>query len=503
MQKLAIEYFLDTRLKFPDKTAIVEGEQSITFYDLWTNSLSLAYWIISEFRWVKMPVVVHLPKSIDAVIAMLAIQLSGNIYVPLDIDSPKKRKNKIMDSLGNFRVLEKKCGHFTLADQVLIDLEVNVDVPLKEKTVNETLSLRNSIDPLYIIHTSGTTGIPKGVTIANHSVIDYIDWAIETYKVTDAEIIGNQAPLFFDNSVLDLYLTFAKGCTLHLLAKDVLRFPADFGKYFTTHKINFIFFVPSVLGNLTALNIFDSYDLTCIKKILFAGEPMPLSTLKILRDKLPDTLLSNLYGPTEITVDAIYWVFGDEVESLTFVPLGVPCSNHRIIFLDENEQPVTADDEIAEICVSGPGVALGYWNNLKSTNRVFIANPEPSTSGEIIYKTGDMGYKSEKDGLIYMAGRKDNQFKYQGYRIESGEIENALNSLDLIKQSYVIYESDKKLILAFYVPHQTGESSPPFRRLLVDLLPRYMIPHRFFPLDQLPLTSNGKIDREKLRQEYF
>ena len=113
-----------------------------------------------------------------------------------------------------------------------------------ENSVLEKLSARKSDDPLYIIFTSGTTGIPKGVTISNASVIDYIDWAIETYAVTEVEVIGSQAPLFFDNSVLDLYLTFAQGCTLHLLSRDVLRFPGEFGAYISTHKVNFIFFCP-------------------------------------------------------------------------------------------------------------------------------------------------------------------------------------------------------------------------------------------------------------------
>ena len=228
-----------------------------------------------------------------------------------------------------------------------------------ESSVLQKLSTRKPEDPLYIMFTSGTTGTPKGVTISNASVIDYIDWAIETYKISEAEIIGNQAPLFFDNSVLDLYLTFAKGCTLHLLSKDVLRFPAEFGTYISTHNINFIFFVPSLLSNLVALEIFDSYDLSCLKKILFAGEAMPLKTLKLLKSGFPSALFSNLYGPTEVTVDAIYWIFDDKIENLEEIPLGKPCTNHRVLFLNEQEKQVTAQDEVAEICIIGAGVALG------------------------------------------------------------------------------------------------------------------------------------------------
>jgi D-alanine--poly(phosphoribitol) ligase subunit 1 len=495
MQKLAIEYLQNTKNKFPEKTALVDEGQEITFIQLWNTSLALAYWINTEFKITNQPICVNLPKSINAVIALLAIQLSGNIYVPLDIETPLNRKNKILTALGSDRVLDQVGDNFRLAGKIF--LNAWHDMLGIEKFVQKNLSERKSEDALYIIFTSGTTGTPKGVTISNASVIDYIDWAIETYKISEKEVIGNQAPLFFDNSVLDLYLTLAKGCTLHLLPKDALRFPADFGAYVSSHKINFIFFVPSLLSNLVAFKVFENNELSCLKKILFAGEAMPLNTLKLLRSGFPSALLSNLYGPTEITVDAIYWIFDGDIESLDEVPLGKPCANHHVLFLDEEERLITSANEIAEICIAGPGVALGYWNDPTTTGEVFISNPERKSHDEIIYKTGDLGYRSSKDGLIYMTGRKDNQFKHNGYRIEAGEIENALNPFVL--QSCVLYDSQKKRIMAFYTADEP-ESSPPFRNLLSGILPQYMIPHSFHKLDQLPTTPNGKVDLTTLRQ---
>ena len=489
MQTLAIEYLQKTKDTFPEKTAIIDNGQEITFKELWRNSLSLAYWINDEFNIINQPISLNLPKSIDAVIALLAIQLSGNIYVPLDIETPSKRKSKILQTLGSDRMIEYISGQFSLAGKSFSKTYTD-DM---ENSVLKKLSRRKSSDPLYIIFTSGTTGTPKGVTISNASVIDYIDWAIEAYAITEAEVIGNQAPLFFDNSVLDLYLTFAKGCTLHLLSIDTLRFPADFGSYITTYKINFIFFVPSIITNLVALKIFKDYDLTCLKKILFAGEVMPLNTLKLLKSNLPGALLSNLYGPTEITVDAIYWIFGENIESLEEVPLGKPCANHHILFMDARGNLVAEDDEVAEICIAGPGVAMGYWNDPETTRQAFISNPEKQD--EIIYKSGDMGYRSSRDGLIYMTGRKDNQFKHSGYRIEAGEIENAMSPFVL--QSCVLYDHEKKRILAFYSADKP-QTLPSFRSLLSETLPKYMIPHSFHKLNQFPTTPNGKIDRKTL-----
>jgi D-alanine--poly(phosphoribitol) ligase subunit 1 len=494
MQKLAIEYLLKTKDLFPNKIAIVDGEQSITFFELWRKSLALAYWVSTEFQITNQPISVNLQKSIDAIVALLAIQLTGNIYVPLDIDTPLKRKEKILKTLGSNWVLEHKADEFTLAGKSFSFTHDNDDPETKDFILKK-LSTRKSDDPLYIIFTSGTTGTPKGVTISNASVIDYIDWAVKIYNVSEKEIIGNQAPLFFDNSVLDLYLTFSKGCTLHLLSKDILRFPAGFGNYASSNKINFIFFVPSLLSNFVVLKTFKDYDLTCLKKVLFAGEAMPLNTLKAIREELPDALLSNLYGPTEITVDAIYWIFERNMNDLEHVPLGIPCENHQIIFLDDNKKVITCDDEIAEICVAGPGVALGYWNDTETTQRAFI--PEPENQNKIIYKTGDLGYRSSKDGLIYMTGRKDHQFKHLGYRIEPGEIENAINQLEGIQQSCVIYDSRKKWIQAFYTVDR-NESPPAFPNLLADLLPQHMIPHSFFQLEKFSMTSNGKIDRNAI-----
>jgi D-alanine--poly(phosphoribitol) ligase subunit 1 len=494
MQKLAIEYLQKTKDRFPQKIAVVDGRQRITFLELWKNSIALAYWINREFKITNQPITVNISKSIDTIIAFLAIQLSNNIYVPTDVEAPQDRNERILKSLKSDFVFKKKSGQLQLNRKTYDPPENFSDHPSLEAEVLNKLSSRNADDPLYIIFTSGTSGTPKGVTISNASVIDYIDWAVETYKISETEIIGNQAPFFFDNSVLDLHLMLAKGSTLHLLPKDALRFPDTFRNYISENEINFIFFVPSVLNNLIALKALQGSELTCLKKVLFAGEPMPINTLKSLRKGLPGALLSNLYGPTEITVDAIYWIFGDEINNLENVPLGIPCNNHNILFLDENDKFVVNENETAEICVAGPGVALGYWNEPELTRQAFI--PDPKKQGQFIYKTGDLGYVSSKDGLIYMTGRKDDQFKYLGYRIEPGEIENALNRLDGIQQSCVFYDSHHKRIVAFYTAQQKNLPIS-FKEILSNMLPIYMIPHNYHLVDRFPMNQSGKIDRKK------
>ena len=356
---------------------------------------------------------------------------------------------------------------------------------------------RCGLDPLYVIFTSGSTGVPKGVTIANASVIDYIDWARRTYNVTETEVIGGQAPFYFDNSVLDLYLTFACGATLHLLDREQFLFLPSLIDYLRDHRIDFIFFVPSVLSNLAALKLLDDGPLPELRKVLFAGEAMPPSTLKYLREKLPHALLSNLYGPTEITVDCIYWIFGDVIDEQAPVPLGVPCENSQIVFLSDEGRLVGEPDTVAEICVGGIGVALGYWNDPERTRSVFIQNPEHDRYRQLIYRTGDLGYRSSKDGLIHMVGRKDDQIKHLGHRIEPGEIVSALNRVPGVVQSSVQYDAEKKAIVAFYCAAGGGEVRG-LRQALSAALPPYMIPREFLPVDGIPFTPAGKVDRAAL-----
>ncbi len=463
----------------------------------------MAHWLKSRHPFQNRPIVIDLPKSIDAIITLLAVQLTGNIYVPIDSDSPPKRRQSIYQTLGPCLTAKKIRGQIAFEEE---PFEFPQDISeanfsFIESELLEKLAERVNSDPLYIIFTSGTTGQPKGVAISNANVIDYIDWSVGAYQVTEQEVIGSQAPLFFDNSTLDLYLMFKTGATLKLIPKETLGFPSLLGECLEKEKISFIFWVPSLLANLVKFDTFSAYDLSHLNKILFAGEAMPLGILKSLRASFPKALLSNLYGPTEITVDAIYWIFGDELEDLKATPLGIPCTNHRIIFLDESGHPIKENDTIGEICVVGAGVGLGYWNDAERSDRVFIQNPEHDLYKERVYKTGDLGYRSGDDGLIYMVGRNDDQFKHSGYRIESGEIEVALEQMEDIAQCCVIYDKEKQEILAFYTTTSNNDA-PPSRKAMAELLPPYMFPRRFIFLEKFPTTANGKKDRATLWDEY-
>lgn len=495
MKKLAIEYLLATKDRWPGKTAVVDQGKAISFSELWRRGVELGQALKVTTRQWNAPVVIDIDKAIEAIVAMVGVQISGNIYVPFDVETPKERRKRVLDALGPHFVLEWSEGGYRLGGEPIGPGPDSF--PAMEASLLAGLKARTNLDPVYVTFTSGSTGVPKGVTIANASVIDYIDWARKTYGISEKEVIGSQAPFYFDNSVLDLYLTFASGCTLHLLPKDCFVFLPMLLDYLKDHAVSFIFFVPSLLSNIAALNLLDGYPLPDLHKILFAGEAMPPSTLAYLRGKLPHALLSNLYGPTEATVDCIYWIFGSVIDGRAAVPLGVPCENTEILFLDAENRIVEEPDTSAEICVGGVGVSLGYWNDAEKTQAAFIQNPRQNAYREIIYKTGDLGYRSSKDGLIYTTGRKDDQIKHLGNRIELGEVQSALNRVPGIVQSSVEYDYEKKAIVAFYCAGGGGEIAK-LREILSSDLPAYMLPREFIRVETIPFTSSGKVDREAL-----
>ncbi len=503
MQSLAIEYLYHSSLRHSEKTAIYHDGKEITFGELWSQALLLADVLKTLFGSDSAPVAISIPKSIHAVKAISAVQLAGYVFVPVDTNVPPARREIMLKELGEHHLIEYAEGGFTV-DGREIALKANggpEETSGLEKSLMGSLAGRASGEPLYVMFTSGTTGVPKGVTVSNLSVINYIEWAADTYDVNHEEVIGNQSPLFFDHFIFDMYMTFARGCSLHIIPEKFYRFPGTLVDYLIENRVTLTFFVPSVYTHLVALNLLDCSKELSLKKLLFAGEPMPLKILKKLRELFPDALLTNLYGPTEATVDATYWIFGDELGGLEKVPIGQPCRNVKIIILDDNGRPIYEKDKTGEICIGGLGVSPGYWNNPELTKEKFIQNPEHSYYRDIFYRSGDLGYLSSGDGLLYLVGRKDHQFKHLGQRIEPGDVENALLKAEFVETCSVQYDAENSEIVAFFsasAPVASGE----LRRHLASALPNYMIPRRYVQLETFPLTANKKIDRKMLWASY-
>lgn len=502
MKNSVLQYLQQTVKQFPNKTAIVDLENSITFLELHRKALQISNEIIQEYSVFKKPILVYVPKSIASIVCFMGILYSGNFYTPTDVTFPFEKVKGIIKKLEPSLYLSDTKNRITLIQNGIAEENIiNIDNLTSQYPPNCQDMLENIIDTdiAYALFTSGSTGVPKGVVVTNRSIIDYIDWARDCYKIDENHIIGNQAPFYFDNSTLDIYLMLSTGATLHIIPSIYYAFPAKLIKYIVEQNINTVFWVPSVLINIANYKLLDSINCSCLKKILFAGEVMPNKQLNYWRTKLPNALYSNLYGPTEITVDCTYYIVDREFKDEESLPIGIPCRNSDVIVLDCNNNQVIDENTLGELCVRGSSLAMGYWNDWEKTEEVFVQNPLNPFYPEKIYRTGDLVYYNERRELVF-AGRKDFQIKHSGYRIELGEIESAAMGKEEISVVCAAYHKRKKQIALFY---QGDIEEEKLKDYLLTIIPKYMVPTIYYELKRFPYNDNGKIDRKKLEQQYL
>lgn len=491
---------------YPSKVAVEDTKELYTYEQLRNRSLCVANALDENIT--NQPIVLFLPKNIDAIASIFGILYSGNFYSPLDEKTPKERLKTILIQLNAPFIITTHTLRKQIQD-ALNETELNTKIICIEDVSDAPTPSHSSCtarcgqvvdtDPIYVIHTSGSTGTPKGVVISHRSVHDYIVWAENCYKVDQSEILGNQAPLCFDNSTLDLYLAIKTGATLNLIPEYLFSFPLRLVEYLTEKRISFIFWVPTALGSVEKANSLSHCKSPHLNKILFAGEVMPPRWLNYWISHYPNALFSNLYGPTEITVDCTYYIIDRRFEDGESIPIGKARSNCEVLILNEANK-VTKLKEIGEILVRGSLLGLGYWNDPESTSKSFVQNPLHSNYPDKVYRTGDLGYWNDQGEIIFI-GRKDTQIKRNGYRIDLGEIESAALKIQSITNVCVLYEAQTNKIALFY---ETSDQEITHQSLLTALrsyVPKYMIPDLCSQLDKLPLNTSGKVDRKQLQTE--
>ena len=499
MIRNVIEYLRDSVIKYPDKIAFEDDKKSVTFAELERQSKKIASKIIAVCGDIKnKPIAVYMEKSVDCLVAFMGIAYSGNFYSPLDIKSPADRLQRIVDVLDPTAILYlDRPVEFADADTPQISQKEIDDCPIRDGIENRIKKILD-IDPLYVLFTSGSTGTPKGVVISHRGVIDYTEWLKDKFDFDENTIFGNQAPFYFDNSILDIYSTLKNGSTLEIIPESKFIMPGQVLSYMNEKKVNTIFWVPSALVGVANSKAIDSVRLEHIQKVLFCGEVMPTRQLNIWRKHYPNALYANLYGPTEITDVCTYYVVEREFEDDEPLPIGRACENMEVLILNENDK-IAEDGEKGELCVRGSGVALGYYDNKEKTEAAFIQNPLNSYYEDRIYRTGDLVRLNQLGEIIYL-GRKDFQIKHQGHRIELGEIETATASIDGVLQCCAIYDDIKKRIMLHCVTDGDINEKAIYRSLQ-NKLPRYMLPSSIYIRDNMPLNLNGKIDRLTLIRE--
>jgi len=498
MKRNITEYIKNTASRLPEKVAIKDIKGEISFAQLMNAGKMIATRLL-VLQSNRKPVAVFMPKSKEAIISFLGICYSGNFYVPLDVKSPESRLMSILQLLKSDIVItdrEHVNALRSFFSKEIIVLEETLENGVIDECLIETIQEGMiDLDPVYSIFTSGSTGIPKGVVISHRGVIDYIDWAVSTFLIDETTVIGNQAPFYFDNSTLDIYLMLATGAKLVLIPEEDYVFSSRLIDSLNENRVTFIFWVPFVLINIANLAIFNSKKPEYLRDVFFAGEVMPNKHLNYWRKQLPHCRFANLYGPTEITVDCTYYIveraFSDE-ESL---PIGFPCRNSDVLILTEKNE-MAGLEELGELCVRGSSLALGYYNDWERTQKVFVQNPLNPYYPEMIYRTGDLVFRNRLNEIIFV-GRKDSQIKHHGYRIELGEIEIAALGTNQIDVCSVLYDTNNKQIVLFYEASEDLTMGD-FRKSMLRLIPKYMLPSKLIKIDGWPVNANGKINRLEL-----
>ena len=514
--KNILQYFEETCKKFPDNIAVADESSSVTFDDLKIRSQQTGTMIASGLKKHSVPVAIYIDKSPALVEAMLSVLYSGNFYVVLDTQMPLERVRRIfetlqpaailtdksyidkVESINNFKNSDDGNGehigtNFTETKTFYIEDSASTEIDIK--LLSRLRSHMTERDPAYILYTSGSTGQPKGTVISHRALIAYGDWFIHAFDINEKTIFGSQTPLYFSMSVSDLYAALRTGATYQIIPKKYFSFPMQLIEYLNTYKVNTIYWVPSALNIVANWDTFAYIKPEYLKKVLFAGEVMPVKQLNYWRTALPDVLYANLFGPTETTDICSYYVVNRTFSDEETLPIGVACDNCNLIIVDENGK----ESDSGELLARGPFLADGYYRNPEKTAEVFVQNPLNNAYPEIVYRTGDLVYKGE-DGLLRYQGRKDFQIKHMGYRIEPGEIEAAIGALPEIHACVCIYLETTDQILLFYQGKIKQEA---LSTAVSGNLPAYMRPNKFIRIRQMPYNANGKIDRKLLKKNYM
>ena len=346
--KANVTYWLDESAgRWPDKTAYAEEGKAVTFGELQRQAKALATQMLERGLF-KKPVVVYMEKGVDVLVSFMGAAYSCNFYSPIDVDMPASRVNKILEVLNPALVittaaLKETFSNYEYQGGFLLFEEAS-HAAVSEEKIEAARRRGVDTDLLYVLFTSGSTGVPKGVTITHRSVIDYIDWVTETFDITEKDSFGNQAPFYFDNSILDIYSTLKSGAATYIIPKNLFAQPVLLLEYLKEKKINTIFWVPSALIVVAKLKAFRNVDLSdTLKRVLFCGEVMPNKQLNIWRKFLPEVLYANLYGPTEITDACTYYIVDREFSDDEPLHIGIPMANTDILVLNEKDEPVAGD----------------------------------------------------------------------------------------------------------------------------------------------------------------
>ncbi|WP_210134742.1 D-alanine--poly(phosphoribitol) ligase subunit DltA [Staphylococcus sp. GDX8P80P] len=469
--------------RHPQRVAVRHKDETLTYQQLMDESSKLAHLLQDNQK----PLIVYGHMSPYMLVGMIGAIKAGCGYVPIDTSVPSERVNMIINKVQPemiFNTADSHLNHPGIQELTIQSIQDSDNPTLFDSQMGLT-------DVVYTIFTSGSTGEPKGVQIEYASLIEFAEWMVSLNESEGAQEWLNQAPFSFDLSVMAIYPCLTSGGTLNLVDKDMINKPKLLNDMLVNTPINAWVSTPSFMEMCLLLPNLNEASYPSLNHFFFCGEILPHRTAKALLDRYPSAVVYNTYGPTEATVAVTGVKLTPEIiETYNPLPVGVSRPNTTLFTTDEGE-----------LVIKGNSVSLGYLDNKEKTEAVF--NFE---NGLRIYHTGDKAI--EKDGQWFIQGRIDFQIKLNGYRMELEEIETQLRQSEFVRETVVVpvYKNNKVIhLIGAVVPTEEVkddlEMTRQIKSELKSRLPEYMIPRKFVWMKQLPLTSNGKLDRKQVEED--
>jgi amino acid adenylation domain-containing protein len=492
--RLIQELFEEQVARTPDAVAVIYESQQLTYQELNERSNRLAHYLRAQTKPEGECVAVCMSRSLEMLVAQLAILKAGGTYVPIDPELPQERQRFMVGDSGSRCVVAMQPAASWLPPDVHW-FDVNGAASTIEGEARTNPVGRASHVPAYVMYTSGSTGEPKGVVVPHRAVIRLVinnGYA----QIEPGDCVAHCSNPAFDASTLEIWGPLLNGARMLIVSPETVLEAEKFAAVLEQHRVTMLWLT---------VGLFNQYRqalqsvISGLKYLLVGGDVLDPRTIREVLERSPPQILLNGYGPTESTTFATTHRIESVSEGAKSVPVGRPIANTRIYILDRYLQPVPIG-VVGEIHIGGDGVALGYLNRPELTAERFIADPFEADPQARLYKSGDLG-RYHADGTIEFLGRNDHQIKIRGFRVELGEIEARLAAHPQVRQAAVIAREDvpgEKRLVAYLTHHGVAPSSEELRGHLKSQLPEYMIPSAYVQLESLPLTSNGKLDRKAL-----
>jgi amino acid adenylation domain-containing protein/non-ribosomal peptide synthase protein (TIGR01720 family) len=486
----------------PDAIAVVADPQQLSYRELNTQANRLAHYLRALGVGPDVLVGVYLERSLDLPIALLAVLKAGGAYIALDPANPPARLTWMLDDAGASLLLTTHVLHASIPTDGVQIVCLDTALPqLVQQPTSNPLPVATADHLAYVIYTSGSTGTPKGVMISHRALYNHTVWLQRLFPLNATDAVLQKAPVGFDASVLELYAPLVTGARLVMARPGGHQDSQYLVEAIRRHSITFLLLVPSMLRLVLEEPMFTAC--TSLRHAFCGGEALPMELVERF-SALSSATLGNFYGPTETTIDATFWHCTPEDHQHT-APIGRPIDNTQVFVLGPQQQllPIGVP---GELYIGGDGHARGYLNRPQLTAEKFIPNPFAERNAQQrLYRTGDL-VRYRSDGVIEFLGRIDHQVKIRGCRIEIGEIESMVRQHPDIQDAVVLVRQDRSgtlYLVAYIVAATPAPSSEAVRHFLKQYVPDYMVPSIVIPINGVPLTANGKIDREALPEPHF